>query len=95
MKQERDEQLWQLAKARADFKTHLATYLIINFLLWMIWLITGGIQAYPWPIWPTVGWGIGVIFNYLAVYQFKDTTEKEYQKLKEQHEHSPASANNT
>jgi hypothetical protein len=82
MKEEKDEQLWRQAKARADFKTHLATYLIINGMLWIIWLFTGGINSYPWPIWPTAGWGVGVIFNFLAVYRFGNTVEKEYEKLK-------------
>jgi 2TM domain len=82
MKEEKDAELWQQAKARADFKTHLVTYIIINGMLWVIWLITGGIHSYPWPVWPTGGWGIGVVFNYLAVYKFGSTAEKEYEKLK-------------
>jgi len=82
MKEEKDDQLWQQAKARAEFKTHLTVYLIINALLWIIWLFTGGTQTYPWPIWPTIGWGIGIIFNYLGVYKFSNTVEKEYEKLK-------------
>jgi hypothetical protein len=27
-------------------------------LLWLIWLVTGA--NYPWPVWPMLGWGIGV-----------------------------------
>jgi hypothetical protein len=38
------------------------TYLAVMALLWLIWLavwlVTGA--GYPWPIWPTLGWGIGV-----------------------------------
>jgi hypothetical protein len=84
MKEEKDDRLWQEAKARADFKTHLTTYIIINGMLWMIWLFSAGVDSHPWPIWPTVGWGIGVVFNYLSVYRFKNTVEREYEKLKEQ-----------
>lgn len=82
MKEEINEQLWQQAKARADFKTHLTAYLIINGMLWLIWLFTSGAQSHPWPIWPTIGWGIGLLFNYLDVYKFRNTVEKEYEKLK-------------
>ena len=82
MKEEKDVELWQRAKARADFKTHLASYIIVNSMLWLIWIFTGGIHSYPWPIWPAFGWGIGLIFNYLSVYKFSDTAEKEYEKLK-------------
>lgn len=82
MKEEKDDQLWQQAKARADFKTHLTTYIIINGMLWLIWLFTEGIGSHPWPLWPTLGWGIGVLFNYLSVYKFINTVEREYEKLK-------------
>jgi len=82
VKEEKDDPLWQQAKARADFKTHLTTYLIINGMLWLIWFFTSGTNAHPWPIWPTMGWGIGLLFNYLAVYKFTSTVEKEYEKLK-------------
>lgn len=82
MKEERDSELWQQAKARADFKIHLTTYIVINSMIWLIWLFTGNIHRYPWPIWPTIGWGIGIIFNYLGVYRFKNTVEREYEKLK-------------
>ena len=82
MKEEKDAQLWQQAKARADFKIHLVTYIIINGMLWLIWFFTGGVHTHPWPIWPTLGWGIGLLFNYLEVYKFRNRVEKEYEKLK-------------
>jgi hypothetical protein len=31
-----------------------------------------------------MGWGIGLVFNYLSVYRFKNTVEREYEKLKQQ-----------
>jgi Domain of unknown function (DUF1707)/2TM domain len=34
------------------------TYLAVMALLWLIWLVTGA--GYPWPIWPMLGWGMGV-----------------------------------
>ena len=80
---DKDPQLWQQAKARAEFKTHLSVYIVVNAMLWLIWFFTGGIHAYPWPIWPTAGWGIGIIFNYLGAYKFSNTAEKEYEKLRQ------------
>ena len=78
----KDPELWQQAKARAEFKTHLSVYIVVITLLWLIWVFVGGIHTHPWPIWPTIGWGIGIIFNYLGAYKFSNTAEKEYQKLK-------------
>jgi hypothetical protein len=34
------------------------TYLAVIALLWLIWLVSGA--GYPWPVWPMLGWGIGV-----------------------------------
>ena len=48
----------------------------------MVWLFTG--RGYPWPIWPLVGWGIGVMFQYLFDYRSSRilSEEEEYEKLK-------------
>jgi hypothetical protein len=38
----------------------------------------------PWPVWSMLGWGIGLLFQYLNAYGGgkKDLEEKEYEKLK-------------
>ncbi len=85
--QNKDPELWELAKKRAGFKSHLATYLIINPFLWGIWWFTGaetgGNMNLPWPVWSTFGWGIGLVFHYLSVYVFhkENAVDKEYEKL--------------
>jgi hypothetical protein len=89
MENEKDKVLWQIAKDRVEFKRHLMVYVVINIFLWILWYVTSG-QMYsgnsvlPWPAWVTLGWGIGVIFNYFSAYQFnkKDSIEREYEKLK-------------
>jgi hypothetical protein len=43
-------------RLRLDDQTR--TYLAVMALLWLIWLVTGA--GYPWPVWPMLGWGIGV-----------------------------------
>lgn len=81
MKEEKDIQLWQLAKSRASFKMHFIIYCIVMAMLWVVWLLSGP-NVHPWPIYPTVGWGIGIISNYFSAYKFSSTAEKEYEKLK-------------
>lgn len=89
---DKDQMLWNIARKRAQFKKHLFTYLIINVFLWILWWVTRGQymmrEAYfdwteAWPIWVTIGWGIGLAFNYFEAYQGnKDyITQKEYDKL--------------
>ena len=79
-----NSQLRNLAKKRVEFRVHLIVYLIINSVLWIIWWITG--QGYIWPVWPMVGWGIGVLFQYLFDYRSSRllSEEEEYKKLKQQ-----------
>lgn len=86
----KDEALWAIAKKRADFKKSLFTYIIVNAFLWVLWLFTMGnnvnVQGripLPWPIWPTLGWGVGIAFQYYAAYNKAGDTlaQKEYEKL--------------
>jgi hypothetical protein len=87
--EQKDPQLWAIAKRRARFKRELVTYFVINAFLWLIWLLrsndnySGGI---PWPVWPTAGWGIAMVIQYFEAYKYpkENTAEKEYEKLKQQ-----------
>lgn len=41
-----------------SLRIHLTFYVLVNALLIGIWAASGG--GYFWPIWPILGWGIGV-----------------------------------
>jgi hypothetical protein len=85
---ERDPKLWALAKRRAGFKKDLVTYVAVNAFLWAIWLLTDDQvgQRIPWPVWPTLGWGVAMVIQYFEAYRFpkENAAEKEYEKLKRQ-----------
>jgi hypothetical protein len=86
---QKDARLWAIAKKRAGFKRDLAVYFVVNAFLWIIWLLSGAKTSsggIPWPVWSTVGWGIGMIFYYLSAYPYpkESGAEKEYEKLKKQ-----------
>ena len=85
----KDPILWAIARRRAGFRHHAITYVIVNLFLWAIWYLTGGRfdnfeQQYPWPIWSTLGWGIGLAFQYASAYVFhnENAVEQQYNKLK-------------
>ena len=84
-----DEALWKLAKKRAELKSHLVAYIIVNIFLWGVWFFRSemGYSAhhYPWPLFTTFGWGIGLAFHFADAYIFPkhNRVEKEYQKLKD------------
>ena len=49
----------------AGFDEHLRSYLGVMALLVAIWALTG--MGYFWPIWPMLGWGLGLFSHAGAV----------------------------
>ncbi len=74
-------------KERERLKWHAATYLIINVCLWAVWLVIA-LTSDPhdwqgvWPVWFTLGWGIGLAFN-LFGYLTGRSSESRHQELVE------------
>ena len=62
----RDAAVKQLKKKRG-LQAHLLAYVMVNLLLNALWFLTmpGG---FYWPIFPLLGWGIGLAFNVWDVY---------------------------
>ncbi|MEQ8909890.1 MAG: 2TM domain-containing protein [Vicingaceae bacterium] len=85
-----DEKLYEEAEARVGFKRHLAFYVIINLFLWGVWYFTRADEGHYdgfWPIWATLGWGIGLASHYVGVYVKSDgAVEREFEKLKRERE---------
>jgi hypothetical protein len=65
-------------QGRRDFRVHLAAYLAINTILILIWALGGG--GLFWPIFPILGWGIGVAFNAWDVYWRSSIGEDEIRR---------------
>ncbi len=86
--QDRDEELWALARKRSNFKKSLMVYVIINIFLWLLWYFTNHNHSnyglLPWPAWVTLGWGLGIVFSYIDAYHSNksNSVQKEYDKLK-------------
>ena len=76
----RTEAIRSLRKKR-DFRSHLVAYVLVNALLVVIWAATGA--DFFWPIFPIVGWGIGVVFNAWDVYGRRPITEEAIRKEQE------------
>jgi hypothetical protein len=70
-------------KEKRDFYTHLFTYVVVNAVLITIWAFTGA--AFFWPIFPLLGWGIGIVFHALDVYRTpisEEQIEREMEHLR-------------
>ena len=57
----------QKLRKKRDLQAHVLAYVMVNLLLNGIWLITmpGG---FYWPMFPLLGWGIGLAFHIWDVY---------------------------
>ena len=85
-----DQQLWAIAKKRAKFKRGLGAYSVVIPFLWIIWYFTmpgeWRFKHLPWPIWPMLGWGLGLGIQYVNAYvvELGSLEQREYDKLKGQ-----------
>lgn len=64
-------------EAKADFRGHLTIYLLVMLLLTGIWAFTSGFSGFFWPIFPMMGWGLGVAIHGVSLGWDKDPTEEE------------------
>lgn len=65
-------------KNKRVFRSHLVVYLAVNTMLVVIWAVSGA--GYFWPIWPILGWGIGLALNAWTVFGQRPITEDDIRK---------------
>ena len=67
---------------RRDFIAHLLAYVLINPVVWGIWLVIGlsSHSWWPWPLFVTLGWGLGLALNAWDVYGRRPITEDDVQR---------------
>ncbi len=73
----REKAISQLKKKR-DFRSHIFIYVLVNAMLVVIWAVTGA--GFFWPIFPILGWGVGVGANAWDVYARKPLSEDDIQR---------------
>jgi hypothetical protein len=75
-----EEEIYALArqrvKARREFYSNLAAYLVINAFLTGIWYFNSGIASYFWPGWVMGGWGIGLVLHAVRVFAIRPESDK-------------------
>ncbi len=91
-------------EAWRGFRNNLIAYLVVNLFLWLIWasgeglFFNGGIDMghmwasgdIPWPLWVTLGWGIGVVSHGVSYYsryggghrRFEKAVDREVERLR-------------
>ena len=56
---------------KRGFRIHLLVFLLATPVIWLVWYLTD--RTYPWPLWSTPAWAIGVLFHSMGVYVFKQS----------------------
>ena len=59
---------------KKGFRIHLLVFLLATPLIWLIWYVTD--KTYPWPLWSTPAWVVGLLFHYLGVYVFRNAKNR-------------------
>lgn len=65
-----------MEERRITFATHLGIYLLINLGLVLTWYFSD--RGYFWPMWPLLGWGIGMLAHGLTYFSGQQA-EAEFQ----------------
>jgi hypothetical protein len=69
----RDEAVKRLRK-KQDFHAHVLVFVLINAVIWMLWALTDS-DGFPWAVFLTAFWGIGLVMNGWDVYARRPFTE--------------------
>lgn len=78
--QELRERAHQRLRKKRDFKSHVFIYVAVNAVLVAIWAVTSEGDDTFWPIFPILGWGIGLAANAWDVYGRKPITDEEIRR---------------
>ena len=77
-----DEELRDLASTRLErrqeFYAHLLAYVLVNGMLVAIWAMSGA--GFFWPIFPIMGWGIGIAFHAWDTFRRGEPSEARVQR---------------
>jgi adenylate cyclase len=65
-------------QAKRAFGRHATIYVAVNLLLIAIWAITS--RGYFWPIWPLLGWGVGLGVNYRRAFYHRPISDEEIRR---------------
>ena len=73
----RDRALERIEK-KQEFHAHLLAYVLVNAMLIGIWAVTGA--GFFWPVFPLLGWGIGIGFHAWDTYRIGEPSEQQIQR---------------
>lgn len=69
-------------RQKQAFRGHLLVYVAVNLAFWTVWVVGGIVDAwiFPWPVFPTVFWGLFVLGQANDLYWRKPLSEQRVQR---------------
>jgi hypothetical protein len=72
--QELRERAIESLKKKRDFWSHVFAWALVNSFVVGVWVVTG--SGFFWPIFPILGWGVGVFFHGWDAYARPPTQQR-------------------
>jgi hypothetical protein len=63
-------------KDKRELGAHVLAYVLVNGFLVVLWAMTTGPTGFFWPVFPILGWGIGLAFHVWEVVSPEPSEEK-------------------
>jgi hypothetical protein len=70
-------QVQKLFKLLTAFKTHLTIFLIVNSILWLIWMLRGTVDFNSLLLYITIIWSAILVVHYAVAYEIFQTNKKD------------------
>jgi hypothetical protein len=64
---------------RRGLTAHVLAYVLVNLMLVVIWYATGA--GFFWPLFPLLGWGIGLVFHVWSVVSPEPTESRIHEEM--------------
>jgi len=72
------ERALERIEKKQEFHAHLLAYVLVNAMLVGIWAATGA--GFFWPVFPLLGWGIGIGFHAWDTYRVGEPSEVQIER---------------
>ena len=72
------ERALERIEKKQEFHAHLLAYVLVNAMLVGIWAVTGA--GFFWPVFPLLGWGIGIAFHAWDTYRIGEPSEAQIER---------------
>jgi hypothetical protein len=74
------QQAMERLKVKRELRGNIASFVVINAALWVVWAVSSGESeagGVPWPLWVTGFWGVALVLHAWNVYGQRPISDSE------------------